>query len=225
MNNLIFVVGKNTTFTNVSEYVQKVVWSGRKGAAPRTIEVTLLDSETLGRIGTKVDVGEGQTCVLYDRGAGITLFQGMIMSERYTNKRQLVLKAYDVAVWLTNNKDSFTYKNQTADQIVRDCLNRLNIPVGSIAGTGYRIGELVKKGTTYWDVIEDALSQTYLATGARYYVYSASGRIFLKERRESQVMPVLELTTNVESYDYTRSIENTRTRLKMVTAKGDVKRT
>lgn len=38
-------------------------------------------------------------------------------------------------------------------------------------------------------------------------------------------MPIIELQTNVEQYDYTRSIENTRTRLKMVTGKGTVKRT
>lgn len=123
----------------------------------RTIEVTLMDSETFNGIGTKINVGEGQTCVLYDTGANITLFQGLIMSERYNVKRQLVLKAYDVGVWLSNNKDSFTYNNKTADQIVRDCLSRLNIPAGTIEGTGFVIGELVKKGTTYWDVIEDAL--------------------------------------------------------------------
>ena len=225
MNNLTFVVGKDKTFYDVSQFVIKAVWSGRRGKAARTIEVTLMDSETFNGIGTKINVGEGQTCVLYDTGANITLFQGLIMSERYNTKRQLVLKAYDVGVWLSNNKDSFTYNNKTADQIVRDCLSRLNIPAGTIEGTGFVIGELVKKGTTYWDVIEDALSQTYLSTGKRYYVYSSEGRVHLILRKPTTEMPIIELQTNVEQYDYTRSIENTRTRLKMVTGKGTVKRT
>lgn len=225
MNNLTFVVGKNKTFYDVSQFVKKVVWSGRRGSAPRTVEVTMLDSETFGGIGTTINVGKGQTCVLYDTGAGITLFQGLIMSESYNAKRQLVIKAYDVAVWLANNKDSFTYKNKTTSEIVRDCLNRLNIPVGNIANASHKISELVKKGTTYWDVIEDALSQEYLSTGKRYYVYSSEGKVHLILRQPTKTMPIIELQTNVEDYNYTRSIEKTRTRLKLVTGKGDVKKT
>jgi hypothetical protein len=97
------------------------------------------------------------------------------------------------------------------------------LSVGNIANTGYTIGELVKKGTTYWDVIEDALSQTYAATGKRYYVYADKGKIYLKRRKEVETMPVIELTTNIESYEMTRSIEDTRTRIKLVTSKGKKK--
>lgn len=226
MNNLTFVVGRDKTFYDVSQFVTRVVWSGKRGSASRTVEVTLFCSETTGKVGgTKIDVGQGQTCVLYDVGAGITLFQGIIMSEKYNNKRQLVLTAYDVCIWLTNNKDSFTYENKRCDEIVRDCLNRLNIPVGTIQNTGHVIGELTKKATTYWDVIEDALSQTYKTRNIRYYVYSSEGRVHLVKRTNQGTMPIIDLSTNVEAYEETRSIEKTRTRLKLVTSKGETKNT
>lgn len=226
MNNFTFSVGKGSTFYDISQFVSRVVWSGRRGKAARTVEATIMNSETFGGIGTDTNVAEGKICVLKDNDAGITIFQGLIMSERYNQKRQLVLKAYDMGVYLSNSKDSFTYKQKTADQIFRDCLNRCNgLPAGNVEGTGFVINELVKKGTTYWDAIEDALSQTYLATGKRYYAYSENGKMNLILRKPAKEMPVIELQTNVEQYDYTRSIENTRTRLKIVTGKGTVKRT
>lgn len=225
MNHLKFSIGKDGNYADVSQFVTKVVWSGRRTAAPRTIEVTLINSETLGGIETTFNVGEGLTCVLYDEDEKLTLFQGLVMSEKYGTNRLLTIKVYDICVWLANNKDSFTYKGKTASQIVSDCLSRLKLPIGDIANTGFTIQELVKKATTYWDVIEDALSQTYKSTGKRYYLYAEGGKVNLIERKASNEMPIIELQTNVESYDYTRSIEKTRTRLKLVTGKGDTKKT
>ncbi len=221
MNNLQFMVGRGSTFYDYSELVNKIVWSGRKGAAPRSVSATLYDSETLGNNRPKVDCGSGQTCVLYENGK--ELFRGLLMSESYGNNRLLTIKAYDNCIRLCNNKDSFSYKKKTATQIVKDCAKKLGMTVGSAVDTKHKIGELVKKATTYWDVIQDALAQTYRATGKRYYLYASGGKLYLKRRIEQTSMPILELSANVQSYTRTRSIENTRTRLKLTTSKGKSK--
>lgn len=222
MNNLKILIGRGNTFQDLSELYSKVVWSGRKGAAPRSAEVTLFDSEQDKNARPKVDCGEGQTCILYEDGK--ELFRGLVMDERRNSKgRMLAIKAYDNCIRLCNSKDSFSYKEKRADQITSDCLSRCGIARGSLENTGHVIGELVKRGTTYWDVIEDALSQTYLNTGKRYYVSAEKGKVSLKRRVEQKSMPVLELNTNIESYEATRSIYNTRTRIKMTTSKGETK--
>lgn len=218
-------IGKGKTFYDVTQLLIRTTWSGRKGAAPRTVEAVLFDGDKLQKR-APVMVEEGQTVVLYEVGANrkkTELFQGLLMSGKFQNSRQLSIKACDICIRFTNNKNSFSYKEKRADQIVTDCCKALGLSVGVIENTGHVIGELVKKATTYWDVIEDALSQTYLTTGKRFFVYAEKGKINLRERKRTDKQLKIETGHNLESYDRTVSIENTRTRLKLVTSDGTTK--
>lgn len=215
-----FLAGIGKNFYDMSELVVKATLSGRKGSAPRSLSVTLADSEEHGR--SKINCGKGYLCTFYKNDK--ELFRGLIMTDDAGSKRQLTIKAYDNCIYLSNNKDSFSYKNKRADEIFVDCLKRLKLPIGKVSNTGHVIGELVKPRTTYWDVIQDALSQTYASTGKRYYVSSAKGKISLKRRKEQANIPVLDVETNIETYSRKRSIYNSRTRLKLTTSKGSVKK-
>lgn len=219
MNNLTLKIGRDGTLYDYSELITKVTTSGRRSAAPRTIDVTIGHVESVA--GANINCGNGQNCFLYLNGSEI--FRGLLMTDGRNNKRNIPIKAYDECVRLANNKDSFSYENKTATYIFKDCLKRLGLTLGSAAETGHRIKELVKKATSYWDVIEDALSQTYKATGIRFYVYAKQGKIYLVKRKISTTMPILSLDSNVVSYDYSRSIYNTRTRLQLTTSKGNKK--
>lgn len=222
MNELKILIGRGNTFQDLSEMYTKVVWSGRKGAAPRTLEVTLFDSEQSKESRPKVNCEDGQTCILYENGKEI--FRGLVMDEKRSSKnRTLSIKAYDNCIRLCNSEDSFSFKKKRADQIFKECLSKCGVSCGGAANTSHVIGELVKRETTYWDVIEDSLSQTYLNTGKRYYVYAEKGKVYLKRRVEQKSMPILELSSNIESYESTRSIYNTRTRIVMRTSKGVTK--
>lgn len=219
MNNLTVKIGRDGTLYDFSSLFTKTTFAGRKGAAPRTLEMQIADIEKIAR--EKINCSNGQKCYLYLNGNEI--FQGLLMSDGRSNKKLIPIKAYDECVRLCNNKDSFSYENETADYIFRDCLNRLGIRLGSSVDTGHRIEELVKKATTYWDVIQDALSQTYKSTGIRFYVYARGEKIYLKKRAITKTMPILSLDTNVLTFDYTRSIYDTRTRLQLTTSKGEKK--
>ena len=219
MNNIKLLVGCKGNYKNCTELVLKATVTGRRGDAPRTFSATLSDSEGHSRL--KANCGDGQWVFFYLSGKEV--FRGLLMTDGRSNSRKLSLKAYDNCIYLCNNKGSFSYKKKTASYIFKDCLKKLGLKLGSAVETGHVIGELVKKATTYWDVIQDALSQTYKATGVRYYVYSEKGKIYLKKRQVQPSMPVLDLKSNVQSYDMSRSIYKTRTRLTLVTSKGNNK--
>lgn len=85
-------------------------------------------------------------------------------------------------------------------------------------------GRLVKSNSTYWDVIQEALSETYKSTGRRYYVRSEKGKIYLWQRKDVNTMPELSVATNTESYEQTRSIYDARTRIKLITSKNKTKK-
>lgn len=222
MYKLKFMIGKGSTFYDYSELLSSVNFSGRKGAAPRSIVVTLFDSEGYALKRAAVDVAKGQTCVLYLDDKEI--FRGLLMTETKSSARKLTLKAWDNCIYLCNSKDSFSYKQKRADQIFTDCCKRAGLKVGSAVNTGKVISEIAKSNATYWDVIQEALSETYRATGRRYYITSQEGKIYLYRRKEQNTMPMLEVTTNTESYEQTRSIYDTRTRIKLITSKNKTKK-
>lgn len=210
------------TYTDITKLVQKVVVSGRKGSAPRTLQATLIDSEGYKHARAKINCGDGLTCIFFYGGKEV--FRGLIMDDTISSKRTLTIKAYDELVYMTNNKDSFTYNNKTASAIFRNLCSRLGLKVGSCVNTGYVIPELTKRGNSYWDVMEDALSQTYKAKGIRYYVSSNKGIVNLVKRTETSNVIVLEPNVNIEAYEQTRSIYDTRTRITLYTSKGEKKK-
>lgn len=222
MYKLKFMIGRGNTFYDYSELVSSVTFTGRKGAAPRSITVTVFDSDGYSMQRVSADVEDGLTCVLYLDGKEI--FRGLLMTTTLSSSRKLTLKAWDNAIYLCNSKDSFSYKKKRADQIFRDCCKRAGLKVGSAVNTGTKIAEIVKSGTTYWDVILEALSETYRKTGKRYYVSSDKGKLYLYRRKEQATMPTLNLKTNTESYEETRSIYDTRTRIKLMTSKNKTKK-
>lgn len=215
MNEITLKIGKNGTYKNISKLAKTVSVTGRRGDAPRTLSATLSDSEQFAR--ASANSGEGQQVFFYFNKKEI--FRGLLMTDSRNSQRTLSIKAYDNCIYLCNNKSSFSFKKKSATYIFKYCLKKLGLPLGSAVKTGHTIGELVKKNTTYWDVIEDALSQTYYATGIRYYVSSEKGKIYLRKRQEQTSMPILSLDSNIQSYDMSRSIYKTRTRLTLITSK------
>ena len=128
--------------------------------------------------------------------------------------------AYDNGIYLANNKDTFCYENKTATEIFKDCCTRFGIPMGEVASCTYKIPELTKSKTTAFDAIADALSLDFDATGIRHYVASNKGKISLLTRRENILQWVIEPGANLTGYSYTKSIEDIKTRVKMVSKEG-----
>ena len=211
-----FVIIHNGTGYDVSNMFEEITWSGRKGAAPRSVSITLMDDDGCNHSRVTVDCANGDQCVFYEGGK--ELFRGIITSLKQSNSKKLVVKAYDNAYYLANNKDSFCYTNKTATDIFNDCMSRLGM-TGNAVDTSYVIPELPKAKTTYYDVMLDALSTTYKATGERYYISSENGTIYLRKRVENAMQWVLEAgssQSNLTSYEYSKSIEKIRTRVRLL---------
>lgn len=217
------IIISNGISYDVSNMFEEINWGGRKGAAPRSVKIIFLDDDKRIQQRISVDCENGDKCAFYEDGK--ELFRGIIVTHQQSGDKKIIITAYDNMYYLANNKDSFCYSKKTATQIFNDCMQRIGMAVGNVVDTGYVIPELPKSKTTYYDVLLDALSMTYKATGIRYYIYSEMGKINLCRRIENSLQWVLEAgseNSNITGYDYTKSIDKIRTRIRLLSKEDTV---
>jgi len=210
----------NSSGIDITGLCETVKWGGRKGSAARTVTAKLIDDDGAKHERSGVNVEEGHQIMLLVEGKEV--FRGIIMSTTQTQKKVLSFKAYDNGIYLANNKDTYCYENKTATAVFNDVLSRLGLPVGEVAGCSYTIPELTKSKTTAFDVIADALSLDYDNTGVRHFVSSSKGKISLLTRKNNILQWVIEPSSNLIDYSLTKSIEKTKTRIKLVSDEGKV---
>ena len=215
----LLVIKSGATY-DMTNLVQSVELSGRKGTAARALTATLLDDDGGGRPRADIDVAEGVHCLF--NWEGKELFRGIVEAQSQTRKKRLKITAHDNAISLSQNKDTFVYSQKKASEIFVDICKRYGLPYGQVDDTGYVIDELPKPKTTAWDAVCDALSLTYKATGARFWVGSHDGTLYLARRRNNILQWVIEAGGNLTDYTRTKSIEEVKTRIKAVSEEGTV---
>lgn len=218
MAKIQLLVVKDKKTIDMTNLVQSVRWSGRKGSSARTITVTMIDDDGYRHARSGIDVAEGNQCVFLVDGK--ERFRGILMNQNQGDKKQLKFKAYDNGIYLANNKDTFVYKNKTADQVFSDVCSRFGIPTGEVAKCSYKIPELTKSKTTGQDAVLDALGLDYKATGTRHFISSDKGKLSLLQRKDQVISFVVDGDANLYGYSYTKSIESIKTRVRMISKEG-----
>ena len=225
---LKFILIKEKLGYDISDIVQKVTWSGRKNSPARSLQLQLLDDPGLGEENRPgIDVYSGNFLIFLEDNE--ELFRGIIMKQSRTQERSITITAYDDAIYLANNKGSFKYKKKTLTYVFLDVCKRFGISRGDAVGVKYKIPVLVDVNTTIYDLLCNALSQTYKATGERFFILSKKGQLFLIKRKEQISKFVLETGAegspygNLTQYSYSKDISETRTRLKLISEKGKTK--
>lgn len=222
---LKFILIKDKVGYDISDLVQHPTWSGRKNSPARSLQLTLMDDPSLGdsnRAG--VDVYKGNHLIFLEDST--ELFRGIIMTQVQTQDHTLTITAYDNAIYLSNNKDSFNYRKKTLTEIFLDICTKYGISRGETVSVQYKIPVVVDVGVTIYDILCNALSQTYKATGERFYIMSKHGQLHLLRRKEQVTKLVLETGAegsnygNLTQYSYSKDISNTRTRLKLISQNG-----
>lgn len=216
----LYLFKTQTEGIDITNLVCEIKWKGRKGSASRSLTAKIIDDDGYKHARSGIDVEKGHRCIFYDDG--VELFQGLIMSTSQSNSKAMSFTAYDMGIYLSNNKDTFTYENKTADEIFRDICNRYNLPIGTVDRCSYQIPELTKSKTTAFDAISDALSLDYDNTGIRHYVYADKGKLHLITRRKNILQWVFETGRNIITYSYTKSIDDIKTRIKIYSDESTV---
>lgn len=193
--------------------IKSVKWSGDLKQASRKMIVELSNSGDLRE--TYFKLRKGGELRLMDDG-GRELFRGVIFADSIDSRGQMSLTAYDENIYLTKNKDTKIFRNQTAAAIVKKLCSEFGIPAGDIHDTGFVIPKLVLRDKTLYEMMIIALTESWKQTGEAFVLTSREGKLQLLARKEQKVKWVLENGVNVLSASYSQSIEELRTQIKVV---------
>ncbi|MGM0967069.1 MAG: XkdQ/YqbQ family protein [Bacillota bacterium] len=206
----LFAIRSGTMYELVTE---SVTLQGQRYQAPRSIQANIITKQGSQ---TYYRVSEGDT-VLF-KWKGKELFRGIVFSRTPVEGKQ-TFTAYDMLQYLVKNQDVYVFSKQRADQILRRIGADFQIPMTSIANTGHVIKSLVfKNDTSLYDMILKALKETKRQTGRNYQIYSAKGKMGLRAWPDPEDVWVIESGVNLIGYQYSTSIEETATRVKLRTS-------
>ena len=200
------------TQQDITDYVQSITWQGAKGTAPRSLDVTLVNT---GRgLHEWLPIQEGHTLLFMDETA--EYFRGTVFTQSKNKSFHQSIKAYDQMIYLVKNKNSYVFTNQTATQIIQRLCGDYQIPTGKIKDTEYRIPALVVDGETLYDIAYKAIYATFKQTGQRFYLGSSGGNIYLAEKLDQVNYIVIEDEVNLLDFTLDTSIEDSATSVLMV---------
>ncbi|MDO4301636.1 MAG: C40 family peptidase [Clostridia bacterium] len=215
------IITYNKQQFDISDYIESVKWSGRKGSPSRQINVTLKDDVRYWiSIGLEWEILKGLRCEFYWKNT--VLFKGLITDTTQSKSRVMSFTAYDYGIYLSNSSNTFTYKKKTLSEIVIDCCQRAGVKYDVITKSDYKVPDITKPNAKYWDVIQSAMQATKRKTGKTYFIQFSDNACHLFERRDMLLQWVLATDENITDYSYTNSIQQTKTRIKLIDSKQNV---
>ncbi|MEN1969029.1 phage portal protein [Lentibacillus sp. N15] len=193
---------------------KSINWTGQRFKSARKITAEVLYTDKGGLKFTKVN--EGDT-VLF-KWKEKELFRGTVFNRNKTKSGTITIIAYDMLHYLLTNKDIYVFsKKRVTDMVVRICKD-FQIPRGTIANTGVRLNEIYTNETTLYDIILKGIVNTEKQSGRRFQLSSSKGKLHLKEWKEIEKQWVLETGVNITDYNFATNLDDTATRVKLVSS-------
>lgn len=156
------------------------------------------------RANLKVDVG--QKIELYYKEK--KLFDGIIFLATYNEDYTVSFKAYDYGIYYTKNYVNKTFKNVTADGIIKAIVGDSGLPLGSVASTGYVFPEYVAEDKSISDVVYDVLENSEAQTGKTYYPMLRNKKLNISLYEKPKKPIVFSGDKDILSVSNERSIED-----------------
>ena len=133
------------------------------------------------------------------------VFTGHVFTKKRNKSGWIDVTAYD-ALRYFKNKDTYTYINKRASDVLRMIADDYGLATGEIEDTNYIIGERVEDNQSLFDIVQNALDLTLIGSGTKYILYTDNGRLCLKDAHNLKTDIVINDMT-AKDFDYTSSID------------------
>lgn len=195
MSQQLLIQNENIVYEPIAQ--DEITWTTeRKGAAGKlefkVVRDSIINFEAGNPIAFKVD--------------DTNLFYGFVFKKKMDKEQIITTTAYDQLRYL-KNKDTKTYTNKRADEVVKMIANEYQLNTGILENTGYVIAKKAESNQSLFDIILNALDETIRNRKEMYVLYDEFGKLCLKNLERMKVGLVIDEETG-ENYDYESSIDS-----------------
>lgn len=160
--------------------------------------------------------------IAFNEGAAVSfkvdgkkVFFGYVFAKSRDKKQRIKVTCYDQLRYF-KNKDTYTYTNKTASELLLMVANDFKLKTGSIADSGFKIASRVEDNSTLFDIVQNAIDETLNNTGKMFVLYDDFGALTLTAA-ENLAVGILVDDETAQDFEYTSSIDGeTYNRIKLV---------
>ncbi len=138
----------------------------------------------------------------------VDMFYGFVFSKKRTGQTQKLIEVtvYDQLRYF-KNKDTYTYENKKASEVIAMIAEDFGLNVGALEDTGHTIAFRTEDDVTLFDIAQNALDETLEAMSQMYVLYDDVGKLTLKNV-ESMKSSLLISEDTIGNFTYTSTIDS-----------------
>lgn len=137
---------------------------------------------------------------------GTPMFYGFVFKKNRGAGATIKVTAYDQRRYL-KNKDTITAEGLKASDLLKRIATDFQLNLGTVEDTGYTLEVVDEQNQTLFDMIQNALDETLMATGKLFILDDACGKLTLKNINSGKIGLLIDKET-AENFDYTSSIDD-----------------
>jgi len=116
------------------------------------------------------------------------------------------ITGFDIAQRFATSEEDYVFTNSSLSSILTRVLDDFQVPAGSITTTGKTLGQIVSRGRTLWDLLQEAVQRHKDQTGEVFRIYAEGGRVHMKLQGDQSRWWVYEYGESFENFRRTRSV-------------------
>ena len=214
------IVGRKTPgdLLNLTNSVTTASWITQRTGNPGKLTFTYLRTPQ-----SKIEEGD----VVRFSADGELQFYGWVFSRGQDRWGPVDVVCYDRLRYLKAN-NSYTFYAQSAADIIKQICEDLQVDVGTLDDTGYKLPSLVMQDKSCIDIINTAIQKTLLNTGTVFVFYDSGDGVALRSAADMKSDYIIGEKSLMTNYSYNTSIDSqTYNSIKLVrpnkeTGKSDV---
>lgn len=176
----------------------EIIWETFRKDSPSKLTFTVIKDSI-------VSFNEGSLVIFRYKQKDI--FKGFVFEKSRDKEHHIKVVAYDQMRYL-KNKHTYIYENKTASELVKMIASDFGLATGEIQDTGYKISSRIEDNTTLIDMIQFAISETYLNTGKLFTLYDDAGKLSLVDLNTLLVNDIIINGNSTQNFDYKTTIDN-----------------
>ena len=193
----LVIASKAGGMIEISSLVESCEWVTNRTGQPGKFTFTYLKDK---------DVTFTEGDVVRFSVDGQVQFYGWVFTRSETRWGEVSVTCYDRLRYLKANA-SYTFYAHSAGDILRQIAGDLQLDVGTVEDTGYKLPSLVEQDQTCLDILQTAIEQTLLNTGRVFVLYDDGQGLALQEAANMMSDVVIGDRSLLTDYTYTTDID------------------